>query len=194
MKPSELTTNNRASKKLEPYSFNYPRAIEESRKKRTFQFPFLLKSQIDESRLLFPRGILSKVKEGLEDIPPVKRIELFAKDGEDTYGIIRSIFVGLSSERSILEIAETSGGVVQVRVVRSGRGNAKDASISEGSGDVILLKRLSEESEETTAGFRVRIPSITISPRWGDRMRISEGDCLMVSNPIQNYAVPPPNM
>ena len=35
----------------------------------------------------------------MDDIPPVKRIEFFAKDGNDTYGILRSIFIAFSSEK-----------------------------------------------------------------------------------------------
>jgi hypothetical protein len=152
---------------------------------------------VDSARLLFPKGVLAKISEGAEDVPPVKRIELFAKDGADTYGIIRSLFIGFSSERSILQIAEMTGGVVQVRAVRMSKGPTNDNSFGEKLGDTLLLKRSSsndvaDKSESTR--FRFRIPSITISPRWKDRMRLSEGDCLLVSNPIQDYAVPPPNV
>jgi hypothetical protein len=148
---------------------------------------------LDSARLLFPKGILTKVREGPDDVPQVKRIELFAKDGGDTYGIIRSLFVGFSAEKSLLQIAEASGGVVQVRAVRSSKGK-KDVSSPEGTGDMLLLRRDSTPNQAENPGFRVRIPSITISPRWKDRMRLSEEDCLMISNPIQDYAVPPPNV
>jgi hypothetical protein len=141
--------------------------------------------------LLFPKGILTKVKEGADDVPPVKRIELFARDGGDTYGIIRSLFVGFSAEKSILRIAETTGGVVQVRTMRAANGKENTAS---GSTDLLLLKRDSSAADQESSGFRMRIPSITISPRWKERMRLSEEDRLMISNPIQDYAVPPPNV
>jgi len=147
---------------------------------------------LDSAKLLFPKGILTKVKEGADDVPPVKRIELFARDGGDTYGIIRSLFVGFSTEKSILRIAETTGGVVQVRAMRATKGKEATAS---GSTDLILLKRDSIAlDQEGNPGFRIRVPSITISPRWKERMRLSEGDRLMISNPIQDYAVPPPNV
>ncbi len=191
----ELPTN-RLSRRLDNYSITYPRQIEEDRKKRTYEFPQLLKSRIDSTRLLFPKGILSKVREGPDDIPPVKRIELFAKDGGDTYGIIRSLFVGFSSEKSILQIAETTRGVVQVRAVRSSSGKATESTSTETSRDTLILKRASTAGVDDgrEAGFRVRMPSITVSPRWKDRMKLAEGDCLMVSNPMEDYAVPPPNV
>lgn len=156
-----------------------------------------MNSKIDSAKLLFPKGILSRVKESAQDIPTVKRIELFAKDGSDTYGIIRSLFVGYSSEKSVLQIAETTGGVVQVRAVRSSGDKIRERSSSfESFKDMLLLKRSSESSsdEDRRIGFRLKIPSITVSPRWKERMRLSEGDCLMISNPIEEYAVPPPNV
>ena len=188
---SELTKTE-FSGKIDSYSYRYPSEIEEARKKRSLEFPDLLRS-IDSAKLLFPKGVLTKVREGSDDVPQVRRIELFAKDGGDTYGIIRSLFVGFSSEKSILQIAEASGGVVQVRAVRTSKGK-KESFSPEGSGDMLLLRRDSSTPPADNPGFRVRIPSITISPRWKERMRLSEEDCLMISNPIQDYAVPPPNV
>jgi len=178
------------------YSFNYPSEIQEARKKRTFEIPELLKSKIDSGKLLFPKGILSKVRESHDDVPPVKRIELFAKDGAETYGIIRSLFVGFSSEKSVLQIAEISGGVVQVRAVRARKGPSKEFSSDESSGDVLLLKRSPAETSEqsTSTRFRFRIPSVTVPAVWKERMKLSEEDRLLISNPIGEYAVPPPSV
>ena len=143
--------------------------------------------------MLFPKGILTKIKEGLDDIPPVKRIELFAKEGADTYGILRSIFVGFSSEQSVLQIAEATGGVVQVRAVRAFNGKTESAT-PEAAGDMLVLRRNSTEEPTARSGFRLRIPCVTIPPRWKERMKLTDGDCLLISNPIQDYAVPPPNV
>lgn len=191
----ELTTNG-ISRKQDSYSFNYPSSNEETRRKRTFEFPSLLKSRIDSNKVLFPKGVLSKVREGSDDIPPVKRIELFAKDRGETYGIIRSMFVGFSSEKSILQIAEATRGVVQVRPVRSSNGKSNEYGLTEKTRDILILKRSPEVSPDTahSVGFRVKIPSITVPPRWKDRMKLEDGDCLMISNPIEEYAVPPPNV
>lgn len=192
---SELTAIEISGRRIS-YSFNYPRDNEETRSKRTFEFPSLLKSRIDSSKLLFPKGILSKVREGSDDVPPVKRIELFAKDGGDTYGIIRSLFVGFSAEKSVLQIAETTGGVVQVRPVRSINGKPNEYGLPEKSGDTLILKRSPDIPPEDTrgVGFRVKIPSVTVPPRWKERMKLEDGDCLMISNPMEEYAVPPPNV
>ncbi len=133
------------------------------------------------------------MKEGSDDVPPVKRIELFANEGSDTYGILRSLFVGFSSEKSVLQIAETTGGVVQVRAVRAYKGKP-DGSSTDGDGDMLLVRRDSASDRSGDPGFRLKVPTITIPPRWKERMKLSEQDCLMISNPIQDYAVPPPNV
>jgi hypothetical protein len=157
----------------------------------------LLSSKIDSSKLIFPKGILSKVKENDMETPQVKRIELFAKDGEDTYGIIRSMFVGYSSEESILEIAEASGGVVQVRAV-VGRLSDKSEKRFSASSDTLILKRSSTATDASQEvrfpSFRQKLPSITVPPRWKDRMKLSEDDRLIISSPIADYSVLPPNI
>ena len=192
----ELTTSG-ISRKQDSYSLYCPSNNEESRRKRTFQIPNLLKNRFDSGKLIFPQGILSKVQEGAEDIGPVKRIELFARDRDDTYGIIRSLFVGFSSEKSILQIAEATGGVVQVRPIRSGgNGKPNDYGLTEKTRDTLILKRSPDARPDDSprVGFRMKVPSITVPPRWKDRMKLEEGDCLMISNPIEEYAVPPPSV
>jgi len=128
----------------------------------------------------------------LDDLPPVKRIEFFAKDGNDTYGILRSIFVAFSSEKSILRIADASNGVVQVRSVRSR--NSKGSDDSNSAQDRLILKRSSEIEQEDRPVLSMKTPTITVSPRWRERMKLKSGDCLIVSNPIEEYSVPPPNI
>jgi hypothetical protein len=148
--------------------------------------------RVDSAKVLYPRGVLSRVKEGMDDVPPVKRIEFFAKDGNDTYGILRSIFVAFSSDKSILRMAETSNGVVQVRSVRSG--NSKRSDDSNYTQDRLILKRSSEINQEDRPVLSMKTPSITVSPRWRERMKLETGDCIIVSNPIEEYSVPPPNI
>lgn len=197
---SELTTNS-CPPQYDRDSSKHDSAravpIDDSGRKRTFQFPDLLKSHLDSSKLLFPKGVLSKIREGKEDTPEIKRIELFAKGEEDTYGIIRSLSVAFSAERSVLHIADASSGVVQVRSVHSitstGRATRMEADFQT---DTLLLKRSSEtdSAPQLELAFRMKTPSITVSPRWKDRMKLSEGDCLLISSPIAEYAVPPPNV
>jgi len=128
----------------------------------------------------------------LDDLPPVKRIEFFAKDGNDTYGILRSIFVAFSSEKSILRIADALNGEVQSRSVRSR--NSKGSDDSNSAQDRLILKRSSEIEQEDRPVLSMKTPTITVSPRWRERMKLKSGDCLIVSNPIEEYSVPPPNI
>jgi len=149
--------------------------------------------RVDSGKVIYPRGVLSRIKEGMDDVPPVKRIEFFAKDGNDTYGILRSIFVAFSSEKTILRIADASGGVVQVRSIRSASSKGFERSV-ESSQDKLILKRSTEVDVSDRPMLSMKTPTITVSPRWRERMKLKTGDCLIVSNPIEEYAVPPPNI
>ncbi len=187
----ELAIRN-GSDKVSTYSMRSSSLLEETRRKRTFEFPDLLK-RVDSAKVIYPRGVLSRIKEGMDDIPPVKRIEFFAKDGNDTYGILRSIFIAFSSEKSILNIADASGGVVQVRSIRSRNSKRIDGS-SDSAQDKLILKRSDEIDQGSRPVLSIKTPTITVSPRWRERMKLETGDCLIVSNPIEEYAVPPPNI
>jgi hypothetical protein len=189
----ELTTTN-TSGEFESKHFSYNIPIDESRKKRTFEFPDLLRTHLDSSKILFPKGILSKITEGKDELPRMKRIELFANREDDTYGIIRTMSVALSREKSVLHIADASNGVIQVRTVRTISSTGRfDVECQM---DTLILKRFPEANSETQLDLspRLRVPKIIVPPRWKDRMKLSEGDCLLISNPIAEFAVPPPNV
>jgi hypothetical protein len=167
---------------------------------------------IDPSRLIYPRGIVTKVRECDRESPPLRRIELFAKDDKDTYGIIRDMFVAFSSEKKLLEIAEASNGVIQVTTMQS---QAARHSGHSGRGqilrDKLILKRIEREEDEEVqqasgrnnnvedqlAAFlfrRIKVPALHVPARWRERMELKPGDRLIVSNPIETYEVPPPNI
>jgi hypothetical protein len=188
---NELAIRN-GSDKVSTYSTRPSSPLEETRRKRTFEFPELLK-RVDSAKLIYPRGLLSRIKEGVDDVPPVKRIEFFAKEGNDTYGILRSIFVAFSSEKSILSMADASGGIVHVRSIRSRNSKGSDGS-RDSTQDKLILKRSNESDEGNRPILSIKTPTITVSPRWRERMKLETGDCLIVSNPIEEYAVPPPNI
>ncbi len=157
--------------------------------KRTFQFSELLPT-VDSNKVIFPRGIVSTITEADDDLPPVKRIELFARDDKDTYGILRTLFVALSAERSILQMASASDGIIQVRTLteKSDSGNKK---IFE---DKLLIKRTEPLGEQTNHSVRVKTPNIVVSARWRERMHLVPRDRIILSNPIEEFAVPPPNL
>jgi len=189
----ELTTDRDSFKQV---SFHYHAQIDNSGNKHTLSVPHLLGPTMGSSKLLFPRGIFSKINDGDVDTLQIKRIELFAKKGEDKYGIIRSLFVGFSSEKSILRIAEATSGVVQVTAVRSAGDSKKSSSAVQQKSDTLIVKRSltsPKDANQQQNSLRLKIPSITVPNRWKDRMNLSEGDCLVISNPIADFQVPPPN-
>lgn len=141
------------------------------------------------------------MKEAPVDIPLVKRIELFATKGNKTYGIVRSMFVATSAEKPILSVAEASSGVVQVRILRSsGAGRRESHRSEEPVADTIVVKSTTtipannDPNMSQPPRLSLKVPTITVSPRWKERMKMTESDCVMVSSPIAEYAVPPPNV
>jgi len=154
---------------------------------------------LDSNKIIYPRGIVSKLKESEHDSPPVKRIEVFASDEKDTYGILRTLFVAYSSEKRLLDIAHFSNGVIHVRSMNKA-GSATQDSCRQICEDKLLLKRLEEEVQEYSRDLqglpfkRVRAPDLLVTPRWRERMNLELGARLIVSNPIESYEVPPPNL
>src|SRR5487761_1729657 len=158
-------------------------------KKRTVRMEYMLDS-IDSQQLIYPNGVFGALRETDEEQKPLRRIELFAEEQrKETYGIIRSLFVAYSSEHSLLELAQVSNNVISVRAfLGSGQGTQDPRMIE----DRLILKRRDSESE--SAPYRARVPSLFVSSRWLDRMNLEKGDRIIVSNPLENYVVPPPNM
>ena len=145
--------------------------------------------------MIYPNGILSSLKETKDDPKPVKRIELFAKeeDNGNTYGIIRTLFVAFSSERQMLELAEASNNVISVHVFpsHSSRGlveSGKPKLVE----DKLVLKRAESDTERRSYGSTT--PNLLVPPRWLELMALGRGARIIVSNPIENYEVPPPNI
>ena len=159
-----------------------------SNPKRTIQVPELVRN-LDSNKMIFPRGIVSTIIESEDDLPPVKRIELFAKDEKDTYGILRTLFVATSSEKSILQMATASDGIIQVRTLPEKSESGK--KILE---DKLLVKRPQEIRPSLEQSVRIRTPNIVVSARWRERMDLHSRDRIILSNPIEEYAVPPPNL
>lgn len=159
----------------------------------------------DPQKRLYPNGLLSELEEenSAFDFRPVKRIELFAKNERTkaTYGIIRNFFVGFSSERSLLDLANFSDNVISVRTVlnSSWRGEHSEVKIIE---DKLVLKTLdgTEKARQDIGRFstssiiftRSKTPALYVSSRWLDKMELCEGDRIIVSNPVEDYVTPPP--
>ncbi|MFI5420569.1 MAG: hypothetical protein ACHQ1H_06340 [Nitrososphaerales archaeon] len=139
--------------------------------------------------MIFPRGIVSTVTESEDDLPPVRRIELFAKDEKDTYGILRTLFVAISSEKSILQMASASDGIIQVRTLPDTVESGK--KIFE---DKLLIKRPQTVEQSLDREIRMKTPNIVVSARWRERMDLNSRDRIILSNPIEDYAVPPPSL
>ncbi len=158
-------------------------------KKRTVRVKYLLDS-VDSQRLIYPNGVFGFLKEDDEETRQVRRIEIFAEDQSgETYGIIRNLFVAYSSELSLLELALVSNSVISVRAFCQSSQRGTETKLIE---DKLILKRTDYASESTP--YSARAPSLLVSSRWLDRMNLARGDRIIISNPIENYAVPPPNM
>lgn len=158
--------------------------------KRTVRMSGVLPA-LDTARVIYPRGIFGTIQESKDDGPMVKRIELFANSKKDTYGIIRKLSVAYSSAKELLQIAAASNNVVHVRALPSSKDRRMNNRVRMLE-DRLVLKR--SEIEEQAHELRAKPPNITVSPSWRERMRLSLGDSLLVSNTIENYAVPPPNL
>jgi|SRR5579872_1949491 len=180
---------NRSSEKEDFYSTPSSRVFPEtSPAKRTIQVPELVRN-MDANKVIFPRGIVTTITELENDLPPVKRIELFAREAKETYGILRTLFVALSGERSILRMASASDGIIQVRTLSENL-DVKN-KIRE---DKILIKRTTSTSEDENQSLRIKTPNIEVSARWRERMHLKAHDRIILSNPLEEYAVPPPNV
>src|SRR5579884_3814672 len=145
--------------------------------KRTLRVPKIMPS-IDPDRTLFPRGVLTLLKESREATHEVKRIEIFAnKSKEGLYGILRRMFVAFSSERELLQIARASDNVIEVRLV---------------------LKRIEEatpdEHSETLISFRKKPPKLLVPAAWLERVDLEDGSQIIVSNPMARFVIPPPDL
>lgn len=167
--------------------------------KRTFQIRDLL-NQVDTTRILYPRGLITKIGKSIEKQDTVKRVELFAKKHGDTYGIIRSFHVAYSSERALLDMAQASNNVITVRSVSSSdQVSIESKRLVE---DKLVLKRAEDNIEdpkgehvmEAEPFLRPRTPDIAVSTAWLEKMKLARGSRLLVSNPLENYAVVPPSV
>jgi hypothetical protein len=161
-----------------------------------------LLEKFDSQKKLYPNGLLSELEldDSNSDSRPLKRIELFAKNerSNETFGVIRSFFVGFSFERGLLELANFSNNVISVRAVSTSQDHRKCKVIE----DKLVLKRI--ENRDSEKGYslssselllrRNKVPSLIVSSRWMDRMELSSGDRIIVSNPVESYMTPPPEL
>lgn len=158
-------------------------------KKHIVRVEYMLDS-VDKQKMIYPNGVFGALKETDEDSKPLRRIELFAEEQrKETYGIIRTLFVAYSSEHSLLELAHVSNSVISVRAFPDSDQGMQDPRMIE---DKLILKRT--ESRTESAPYRTKMPSLFVSSHWLDRMKLEKGDRIIVSNPLENYLVPPPNL
>ncbi|MHB8567035.1 MAG: hypothetical protein ACYC7D_02545 [Nitrososphaerales archaeon] len=151
---------------------------------------------MDATRILYPRGLLTRIAEANEKGNIVKRIELFARKQKDTYGIIRSFHVAYSAERKLLAMAGASNNVICVRSLESSGWINRDARRKRFVEDRLVLKRaeLRVEQEINPILLMPNTPEISVSALWLEKVKLGPGDRLLVSNPIENYSVLPPNV
>jgi hypothetical protein len=142
----------------------------------------------------FSSGVLANVLETTESVDMAKRVELFAKAREKVFGILHTFFVAYSSEKALLEVAEGSSNVVQVRTFRSQDGSSP-ASILQ---DYLILKRTCPENQEKPLEaifpYRAGVPEILVPLLWSVRMRLKTGDKIVICKPPGEYSIAPPEV
>ncbi len=159
--------------------------------KRTLRIPKVL-SPVDSDLLIYPRGVVTALKETVETSPPVKRIELFAEDSKETFGILRTLSVAFSSERTLLEMAQASDSIIQVRSVSNSSSSSADDTGRRIVEDRMVLKRMESQSEPMQ--YTAKTPDLHVSGQWLEKFDLELGERVIVSNPIEKYVVPPPSI
>lgn len=159
-----------------------------------------LLEKYDSQKKIYPDGLLSEVEEDdSSDSRPLKRIELFARNqrSNETFGVIRNFFVGFSFERGLLELANFSNNVISVRAVAASYEHRKGQVVE----DKLVLKRIENRGSDSgnllsssSIVRRHKIPRLIVSSRWLDKMRLSNRDRIIVSNTVENYVTPPPEL
>lgn len=130
-----------------------------------------------------------------EKAEKIKRIELFAEEhSKESYGIIRQFFVAYSSERNLLQLAHASENVISVRAIQGSSNDrhffaADKRSVLENR---MILKRVEDTTEPEM--YRQRIPALIVSQSWLEMMSLTPGDRIIISNPLENFMVPPPGL
>ena len=173
--------------------------------KRTLRVPDLL-NEIPSERTIFPKGIVTSLKETNFD-SKVGRIELFSRtdnrNGRRYYGILKQLFVAFSSESKILELAGSSSNVIEVHGLQDAK-EYNNALVE----SKLVLKLTREEQEEhqplhneeenlreiISFFYGEKTPKLLVSPHWLDLMNFSSGDRVIISNPRENYEIPPPTV
>lgn len=178
----------------QPHSLEPQESLDSTRTKRTLYMSEIF-STLDSSKLIYPKGVVTKINDSKEESTTARRVELFATDEKDAYGILRTLFVASSSAMILLHIAEASNNVIHVRALGSRDASSYHKSSRQIIGDRLLLRKMNDgESAKEENSIRAETPNLIVPPRWRERMNLKPGDRLIVSNPIENYAVPPPNV
>ncbi|HKW04655.1 MAG TPA: hypothetical protein VJN71_05090 [Nitrososphaerales archaeon] len=141
---------------------------------------------VDSQKKIYPNGVFGELEESAEESKPLKRIELFADGKKDTYGIIRTLSIAFTSEKSLLFLAQASDSVISIRALSE---NGEQNRYVE---DRLILKRIESTREGIT--YRKKLPNLFVSSSWLERMNLERGNNIVISNPIENYMIPPPNL
>lgn len=163
--------------------------------KRTILF-HNVSSNIDPGRVLYPKGLLSRVaRRFVEKDTMVNRVELLARKQKETYGVIRSFHVAYSTENQLLGMAEASNNVISVRTLESSLSeDGKAYGIIE---DRLVLRRGetdTSEERQVQVFTRQATPELMVSKIWLEKMKLGPESRVLVSNPIENYTILPPNV
>ena len=175
-------------------NYDTPGRSSGSPRKRTFRVHDFLNAISDE-RTIYPKGIISSLKESNFDSAKVERIEVFANEEHDKkrYGIVKEMFVAFSSESKLLKLADTSSNVIEVHGLRQEKAKGNCNAVV---GSRLVLKRSEdakiEPRKDMLSFYKEHTPNLFVSSHWLDIMNMSPGDRVIISNPIEHYEIPPP--
>lgn len=129
------------------------------------------------------RGVVCRVKTQ-DEVQVARRIEVLAEGAAERIGLLRKLFVGFSSQPEVLDVARRSNYVVEVRSLDWNQKHIAEQYKQ----DVVVLKRAIDQFGHLRAREGVWVPSI-----WMEKVGLSTGDRVIVSNPLRNYLLPSPS-
>jgi hypothetical protein len=176
--------------------------------KRIIRVPSFLR-QVDVERKIYPKGIIVALKE-LSSFNPfrkISRVEWFADQrakikgnekvcSKKKFGILREFFPAYSSEPKLIEFASSSSSVIEVHAKNINEKKLKEARSDGMFSDKLILKEAESPDQINPdiffTSYRERTSKLYVTSHWLDLAGLRSGDIVIVSNPREEYEMPPP--
>jgi hypothetical protein len=150
--------------------------------KRTITLPDLL-PDIDAERLVFPNGVVSKLK-AQQGGELTRRIEILGEEESEIYGVSHDMFVTYTAGDEIWDVARRSNFVVEIRGLRD---KPHRRSSERYFKDTLVVKKLVTKASSHEN-------SLIVPKAWMDKVSASEGQRAILSNTVTDFVLPPPTI